>query len=283
MYETLIKCHPGNIEYEMYYAQTLYKAGLYPEAMRATMRVDAPEYGQRMLMLKTAIRYEEDDLAACKSLVDECISTEPETIIGSGCILYKVRALGQAYAAAMNHVMSHPLCVGRCVCSFFASSVLFLFWGYVDQEGKFEEAREKFAEAAGVLGYRPYLTYNIALCYYCLKKYSPALQHISEIIEHGVREHPELSVGSNTDGIEVRSVGNTQILHETALIEAFNLKAAIEYTLKVRVWGRPCCSVFAAKSCCMARVPACLLTSFWFLAVRRVYSAECGDSTGGSE
>ena len=34
----------------------------------------------------------------------------------------------------------------------------------------------------------------------------------------------QLSVGSNTDGIEVRSVGNTQTLKETALIEAFNLK-----------------------------------------------------------
>lgn len=31
---------------------------------------------------------------------------------------------------------------------------------------------------------------------------------------------------------QVRSVGNTLTLHETALIEAFNLKAAIEYVLK---------------------------------------------------
>ena len=30
---------------------------------------------------------------------------------------------------------------------------------------------------------------------------------------------------------QVRSVGNTQVLRETALVEAFNLKAAIEYTL----------------------------------------------------
>lgn len=35
-----------------------------------------------------------------------------------------------------------------------------------------------------------------------------------------------------TEGFEVRSVGNTLVLHETALIEAFNLKAAIEYQLK---------------------------------------------------
>lgn len=45
----------------------------------------------------------------------------------------------------------------------------------------------------------------------------------------GIREHPELSVGLTTEGIEVRSVGNTITLHETALVEAFNLKAAIEF------------------------------------------------------
>lgn len=42
--------------------------------------------------------------------------------------------------------------------------------------------------------------------------------------QRGVREHPELSVGSNTDGIEVRSVGNSPTLQETFLVEAFNLK-----------------------------------------------------------
>lgn len=35
-----------------------------------------------------------------------------------------------------------------------------------------------------------------------------------------------------TEGIEVKSVGNTLVLNESALIEAFNLKAAIEYQLK---------------------------------------------------
>lgn len=53
----------------------------------------------------------------------------------------------------------------------------------------------------------------------------------ADIIERGIREHPELSVGMATEGIGVPSVGNTLILHETALIEAFNLKAAIEYHL----------------------------------------------------
>ena len=58
------------------------------------------------------------------------------------------------------------------------------------------------------------------------------LHFSADIIERGIREHPELSVGLTTEGLEIRSVGNTLILHETALIEAFNLKAAIEYQLK---------------------------------------------------
>lgn len=54
----------------------------------------------------------------------------------------------------------------------------------------------------------------------------------ADIIEKGIRDHPELSIGMQTEGIEVRSVGNTLTLHETSLTEAFNLKAAIEYQLK---------------------------------------------------
>ena len=54
----------------------------------------------------------------------------------------------------------------------------------------------------------------------------------ADIIERGIKEHPELGVGMATEGIEVRSVGNTLTLHDTALVEAFNLKAAVEYQLK---------------------------------------------------
>ena len=42
----------------------------------------------------------------------------------------------------------------------------------------------------------------------------------------------ELSVGMQTDGIEVASVGNTITLHESCLVEAFNLKAAIQFNFK---------------------------------------------------
>ena len=100
------------------------------------------------------------------------------------------------------------------------------------QEQQYEKACKNFQLAIQKSGYRASLSYNIALCFYRQKQYAPALKHIADVIERGIREHPELSVGMTTEGIDVRSVGNTVMLKETALVEAFNLKAAIEYQLK---------------------------------------------------
>jgi tetratricopeptide repeat protein 30 len=100
------------------------------------------------------------------------------------------------------------------------------------KEEKYEQAKDKFTEALQVSGYQCDIAYNIALCFYKMKQLAPSLKHIADIIEKGVREHPELGVGSNSEGVDVKTVGNTQTLKETALIEAFNLKAAIEYSMK---------------------------------------------------
>lgn len=100
------------------------------------------------------------------------------------------------------------------------------------KEEKYEQAKDKFSEALQVSGYQCDIAYNIALCFYKMKQLAPSLKHIADIIEKGVREHPELGVGSNSEGVDVKTVGNTQTLKETALIEAFNLKAAIEYSMK---------------------------------------------------
>lgn len=102
------------------------------------------------------------------------------------------------------------------------------------KEGKYEEALEKFQKAHQILGFRPDISYNMAVCYYQLKHYDTSLKHIADIIEKGIKEHPELSVGMQTDGIEVASVGNTMVLHESCLVEAFNLKAAIQFNMKNR-------------------------------------------------
>jgi tetratricopeptide repeat protein 30 len=82
------------------------------------------------------------------------------------------------------------------------------------------------------MGYDAELYYYLALCHYLLKQHVPSLKYISEIIDHGIREYPELNVGMATENVELRSVGNTQLLHDSFLTEAFNLKASIEFQLK---------------------------------------------------
>lgn len=97
------------------------------------------------------------------------------------------------------------------------------------RDGKHEEALTRFAEARAALGYQPDVAYNEALCHYRAKQFGKCLSSLGEIIEKGVREHPELLVGAVTEGEEVRSVGNTPALRQTQLVEAFNLKAAVEF------------------------------------------------------
>lgn len=187
-YEQLTQLHPEVEEYKVYYAQSLYKAGAYPDATKASFVLDNPSSHTKMVKLQACIKYCEEDYSAAKSLLEQLPQDDPDYVYNMGCLLY--------------------------------------------QDGKYEEACKKFMSAMQVLGYVPALSYNIALTYYSLKNYAQALKYIGEIIERGIREHPELSVGMTTEGIDVHSVGNTLVLHQTALIEAFNLKAAIEYQLK---------------------------------------------------
>ncbi|KAH3867176.1 hypothetical protein DPMN_030301 [Dreissena polymorpha] len=58
------------------------------------------------------------------------------------------------------------------------------------QEHRYQEACQKFTTAIQILGFKPDLAYNIALCHYMMKQYAPALKHIADIIEKGIKEHP---------------------------------------------------------------------------------------------
>lgn len=203
VYEQLVGICPDVEEYKIYYAQSLYKAGVYPEATRAAVRVEGEQYAQRLLSLQAIIKYEQDELASAKALLDQCHADDPDIIVNYAAVAFK--------------------------------------------EGKFEAARKQYSEVMNLTGWQADLAYNIALCYYKERQYGPALKFIAEITESGVRNHPELSVGSNTDGIEVRSVGNSPVLKETCLIEAFNLKAAIEYVMKTSEPAKVGSDLSAAK------------------------------------
>uniref|UniRef100_H0XV18 Tetratricopeptide repeat protein 30 n=1 Tax=Otolemur garnettii TaxID=30611 RepID=H0XV18_OTOGA len=198
-YEQLSQLHPELEQYRLYQAQALYKACLYPEATRVTfLLLDSPAYHSRVLRLQAAIKYSEGDLSGARSLVEQLLSGE-----------------GAEESEGDNEADSQV----NLGCLLY-------------KEGQYEAACAKFFAALQASGCRPDLSYNLALAYYSSRHYAPALKHIADIIERGIRQHPELGVGMSTEGIDVRSVGNTLVLHQTALVEAFNLKAAIEYQLK---------------------------------------------------
>ncbi|WAQ97054.1 TT30A-like protein [Mya arenaria] len=149
-YEQLSMMHPEIEEYRLYYAQALYKACLYQEAMKVACQIDNPARQGEVIKLQAAIKYGEEDLPGAKSLVEQCPTDDPDTEINLGCLLFK--------------------------------------------EHRYEEACHKFTTAIQILGYKSDLSYNIALCHYMMKH-----------------------VGMTTEGIDVRSVGNSLVLHETAL------------------------------------------------------------------
>lgn len=150
-YEQLTILCPDIVEYKLYHAQSLYQAFLYDEAFKVTAQIDHPEFNGQITKLQAAIKYGEDDLMSAKSLVDSCPDDDPDSEVNLACLLFKV-----------------------VVKSLFRQFLTISF----PQEGRFEEALEKFTTSLQTLGFRPYLSYNVALCYYRLKEYGPALKHI---------------------------------------------------------------------------------------------------------
>lgn len=187
-YEQLTVIDPEDEEYKLYYAQSLYKASLYEEAMQASLQVETTSLQLKVKKLQAGIKYSQEDFVATKKLIDQCPQDDPDTLNNIACINFK--------------------------------------------EKKYEEAIKIFKQTEKIMGEKPYLLYNIALCYYMTKDFKTAHACLSKIISKGINEHSELAVGKNTEGLDMRSVGNTRVLHESALIEALNLQAALEYQLK---------------------------------------------------
>jgi len=190
-------------------------AGIYEQLVRIYPEVDDYKLYHAQCLFKEG-RYDES-LKACQSL--ENPKYADRLILLQAAIKIEQEELHFAKTLLDQANDNDPDVINNKACILF-------------KEGKYEEARDRFNDAAKYLEQTPSLAYNIALCHYKLKQLAPSLKFIADIIEKGVREHPELGIGSNETGLDAKSVGNTQALRETSLIEAFNLKAAIEYSLK---------------------------------------------------
>jgi tetratricopeptide repeat protein 30 len=88
-YERLMKMCPDVEAYKFYYAQALFKAGMYEPALKACQAVDGPDFQERVLMLQVAIKYEQDDFMNTKSLIDSLPPDDADTLVNSACVMYK--------------------------------------------------------------------------------------------------------------------------------------------------------------------------------------------------
>ena len=70
--------------------------------------MDSDVYAHRVLMLQAATSYELNDMPTCKSLVDQMLHDEPETIVNAACILYRC-AYSQGDVAADGWVIDGRL------------------------------------------------------------------------------------------------------------------------------------------------------------------------------
>ncbi|XP_037950812.1 tetratricopeptide repeat protein 30 homolog [Teleopsis dalmanni] len=98
------------------------------------------------------------------------------------------------------------------------------------QADQYEQAVQRFTSALQVGGFNPLVAYNLALTHFRKKEKAQALDITAEIVERGIRNHPELGIGAqiDTDG-SARSVGNPITISLSGITQALNLKAAIEY------------------------------------------------------
>ncbi|KAL3103629.1 hypothetical protein niasHS_000265 [Heterodera schachtii] len=209
-YEKLSELFPQHTDYRICHAQSLYNAYMFPEAVSSLALINEPKMECKVVKLDAAIKYREEDVQNARILVEQFDNDDPDMEVNLACLDYK--------------------------------------------EGNFEGALRRFTAAMAQQkvdespASQNQLTYAIALCHYQMHNFPQALQmvgrkktkesesiliifSITEIINRTIKDHQELGVGMGSE-VPFRSVGNTLLLHESAVVEACNLKFAIEYRMK---------------------------------------------------
>ncbi|XP_058978686.1 tetratricopeptide repeat protein 30 homolog [Musca domestica] len=186
-YEQLCNLVPKVAKYKFYYAQSLYQAGIFVDALKVLKQIsDNVELKEQCLQLQSAILYSSEDYAGAQSVLNQRSGGTAETLNDEGCLLY--------------------------------------------QADQYDSAVQRFSTALQVGGFNPLIAYNLALSHFRKKEKTQAIDYTAEIVERGIRNHPELGIGAqiDTDG-SARSVGNPITMALSGITQALNLKAAIEY------------------------------------------------------
>lgn len=85
-------------QYKLYHAQSLLKAGNYPDAAKVAQQIESQEYADRILQLQVHIQYELEEMSHAKSLIAQMEPDSTEALVAEGCILYKEEKFEDAKA-----------------------------------------------------------------------------------------------------------------------------------------------------------------------------------------
>jgi len=89
-YEHLASMFSEQEEYKLHWAQSLYQAGLYMNSIKVCGQISKPEIKIKVLKLEAAIRFSEENLTAAQKIISNCPAQDIDTLVNTGCILYKV-------------------------------------------------------------------------------------------------------------------------------------------------------------------------------------------------
>lgn len=216
-YEALTQRCPGVPEYRLHWAQALCKAGRYGEAARTATSVEGQE--QAVRQLQAAIQYEAGDLRGCRAALEVLgdAAADPAAAAAAaaaaGCVLYKegrwAEAAQQFVAAAQavrggraDAAAAWPQAwPGSCLAALLPFSPRTL----LVTRCLHPPAHPPSASPQG--GYTPELAYSLAACQYRGGNLAGAAASLAQVVEAGVQQHPELGIGTQTEGMEVGGAG----------------------------------------------------------------------------
>ncbi|GAU90352.1 hypothetical protein RvY_02779 [Ramazzottius varieornatus] len=97
------------------------------------------------------------------------------------------------------------------------------------QQKEYTEAAAKFSQTAAMTGFDPGCVYGQAATAYEMKDFRQCAKYLNDIISRALSTHPQFSPPFDSGTENKQVFQNSPVLQQSYLIEAYNLKAAMEH------------------------------------------------------
>lgn len=111
-YEQLCILVPIEAEYKLVYAQSLFQSGLFDEAYKITVTIEASHLKEKVLQLQSSIRYFNEEYTSTQALLAQRNAYHESTLNDEGCLLYQANVFDEAlqrFTAALQSGGFNPL------------------------------------------------------------------------------------------------------------------------------------------------------------------------------